>query len=91
MAEIRVETRPTPERLDTLGVGAWPIWTHEEATFPWSYDEPETCYFLEGLVEVTPESGAPVTVGQGDLVTFPAGLRCTWTIRKAVRKHYRFG
>ncbi|AGP40227.1 hypothetical protein SCE1572_40435 [Sorangium cellulosum So0157-2] len=27
----------------------------------------------------------------GDLVTFPAGLNCTWEVRSPVRKHYRFG
>jgi uncharacterized cupin superfamily protein len=32
-----------------------------------------------------------VEVGQGDLVTFPQGMSCTWKIRKDVRKHYRFG
>lgn len=91
MAEIEVERNPPPSRLDELGVGAWPIWTKEVSTFPWSYDEPETCYFVEGDVVVTPERGDPVSVGKGDLVTFPAGMSCTWTVRKPVRKHYRFG
>jgi len=26
----------------------------------------------------------------GDLVTFPAGLSCTWDVKKALRKHYQF-
>jgi hypothetical protein len=26
-----------------------------------------------------------------DLVTFPAGMSCTWEIRTPVRKHYTFG
>ena len=29
-------------------------------------------------------------MGKGDLVTFPAGMSCTWEIRRPVRKHYRF-
>lgn len=63
----------------------------EESEFPWSYDEREICYFLEGDVVVTPDGGKPVQMGQGDLVTFPAGMSCVWKVRKAVRKHYRFG
>lgn len=91
MAEIVIERDPSAERRASLGVPTWPIWTHEAATFPWSYDESETCYFLEGRVEVTPDGGSPVSVGKGDLVTFPRGMSCTWRITEAVRKHYRFG
>ena len=40
---------------------------------------------------VTPDGGAPVQVGKGDLVTFPAGMSCTWDVRRPVKKHYRFG
>jgi hypothetical protein len=50
----------------------------------------ETCYFLEGDVIITPNGGQPVQVGKGDLVTFPAGMSCTWEIRSDVKKHYIF-
>ncbi|MCS6815279.1 MAG: cupin domain-containing protein [Cyanobacteria bacterium] len=89
--EISIERQPTPERLQQLGIASWPIWTKEVSEFPWSYDEPETCYFLEGDVVVTPTSGEPVHIGKGDLVTFPAGMSCTWQITSPVKKHYRFG
>jgi uncharacterized cupin superfamily protein len=91
MSEIKVERGPSGERLKELGVKSWPIWTKEESIFPWSYDSSETCYFLEGDVTVTPEGGEPVRVGKGDLVTFPAGMSCTWEVRGAVKKHYTFG
>jgi uncharacterized protein len=91
MAEIRVESAPSEGRLVELGVRTWPVWTKEISTFSWRYDEPETCFFLEGDVSVTPDGGRPVRIGKGDLVTFPAGLSCTWDVRKPVRKHYRFG
>ena len=91
MASIAVDHNPSRERLAALGVLSWPIWTKEASTFAWSYDEEETCYFLEGDVVVTPEDGAPVCIGKGDLVTFPVGLSCTWEVRVPVRKHYRFG
>ena len=87
--QVRV-TKPTDQQLKDLGVKQWPIWTKEPSTFQWHYDEPETCYFLEGDVEVTTAAGK-VRIGQGDLVTFAEGLNCTWNVRQAVRKHYRFG
>jgi uncharacterized cupin superfamily protein len=86
---IRVE-RPSPETLENLGVTRWPIWTKEVSEFPWTYDTEEICYLLEGKVLVTPQDGPPVTFGQGDLVTFPRGVSCTWKILEDVRKHYRF-
>jgi len=91
MQEIRIERNPTEERLRELGVREWPVWTKEVSCFPWSYDASETCYFLEGDVIVTPDGGDPVRVGRGDLVTFPAGMSCTWDVRDPVRKHYTFG
>ena len=91
MSRITVERRPSPERLKELGVLNWPIWTKEASEFPWTYNEPETCYFLEGEVTVSGEDGEVVKVSQGDLVIFPAGMSCTWKISREVRKHYRFG
>ena len=91
MATILVDHTPSLETLERLGVMHWPIWTKEVSTFPWTYTEKETCYFLAGDVVVTPEGGEPVTLRKGDLVVFPAGLRCTWEIRAPVRKHYQFG
>jgi uncharacterized protein len=88
---IHVEHNASEARLGDLGVREWPIWTKEESTFAWSYDADETCYFLEGDVVVVPKGGTPVAMGQGDLVIFPQGMECAWEIRKAVRKHYRFG
>ncbi|KPK40030.1 MAG: cupin [Gammaproteobacteria bacterium SG8_47] len=89
--KIIVVRSPADSELQQLGVPNWPIWTKEASTFPWTYDEQETCYFLDGDVVVTPEDGAPVEMGAGDLVTFPKGMSCIWEIREPVRKHYRFG
>lgn len=88
--EIKVERQPSQEHLNQLGVSKWPIWTKEVSEFPWTYDESETCYFLQGDAIVTPVSGESVQVGKGDLVTFPAGMSCTWNIKQDVRKHYTF-
>ena len=90
MGEIKIEKQPSEVRLSGLGVRDWDIWTKEVSDFPWTYDSTETCYFLEGEVEVTPKGGTPVKMGKGDLVTFPAGMSCRWKISAPVRKHYTF-
>ena len=90
MSEIKIERKPEQQRLDELGVSDWPIWNKEALEFPWTYDEQEVCYFLEGDVVVTPKGGQAVSMGKGDLVTFAKGMSCTWLIRKPVTKHYRF-
>jgi uncharacterized cupin superfamily protein len=91
MGEIKVVRGAGAEELKRLGVAEWPIWGKEASEFPWGYEDEETCYFLEGEVEVTPDGGETVKMGKGDLVTFPRGMSCTWRILKDVRKHYQFG
>jgi uncharacterized cupin superfamily protein len=90
MSDIRIEHSPSQAHLNELGVEQWPIWEKEASEFPWTYDARETCYLLEGEVEVTPEGGEAVRFGAGDLVIFPAGMSCRWNIIQSVRKHYRF-
>ena len=88
-AKVIVE-KPTAQKLQDLKVFSWPIWAKEVSVFDWFYEEREICYFLEGKVTVkTPEG--EVSFGQGDLVTFPQGLKCVWNIKEPVRKHYQFG
>ena len=90
MSEILKESNPSPEKLEQIGVYDWPIWEKEVSSFPWTYDTQETCYILSGEVTVTPDGGEAVTIKTGDLVTFPAGLRCSWDITRDIRKHYQF-
>ena len=35
------------------------------------------------------DAGEPVKFGEGDLVVFPAGIKYSWDVYKAVRKHHR--
>jgi len=90
MSEIKVEHNPDADRLESLGVFGWPIWSKEISEFPWHYNDEEWCYLLEGEVVVTPEGGSGVVISAGDLVTFPAGMACYWNILSPVRKHYTF-
>ena len=80
-----------PDAGQIAEMTTWPVWQKEESTFDWHYDEPETCYLTDGEVTVKTADGEAVDFAAGDLVTFPQGLSCTWEVRKAVRKHYRFG
>lgn len=91
IATIKIEHQPNEARLQELGVKNWSIWSKEASEFPWTYGDSETCYFLEGEVIVTPDDGEAVSMGKGDLVTFPAGMSCTWKILSDVKKHYKFG
>ncbi len=89
MSKIIVE-KPSAEQLQRLEVDSWPIWSKEVSTFPWSYSSKEIAYILEGEVTVVSDDGVSVSFGAGDLVTFESGLRCTWHVNKALRKHYYF-
>ncbi len=89
--DICCEHKPSPAKLEVLGVDHWAVWKKGVAEFPWSYDQTETCYILRGRFTVTPAGGEPQTFARGDLITFPAGLSCTWKVLEPVEKHYRLG
>lgn len=89
MEGIKV-VRPTEAERRKLGLDSWDRWECGRSTFPWYYDTEETCYILEGRVTVETAEGK-VEIGPGDLVTFPAGLQCTWHVHEPVKKVYRFG
>ncbi|KAK3283739.1 hypothetical protein CYMTET_8578 [Cymbomonas tetramitiformis] len=84
---VKINTAPT--EADLKGVRSWSIWSCEPSEFPWSYGQAETCFLLEGDVIVTPDGGEPVAIKAGDLVTFPAGMSCTWEVIQRVEKHYK--
>ena len=91
MSKIIVE-KLTAEKLASMGVTRWPTWSKEVSQFPWSFSTQEIAYILDGEVTITPNDGsAAISFQAGDLVTFPAGLSCTWNIKKALRKHYQLG
>ncbi|MBD3244835.1 MAG: DUF861 domain-containing protein [Candidatus Moranbacteria bacterium] len=89
--EIQIDNNPSSEKLQNLDVSSWGVWEKETSSFPWSYDEQESCYILEGEAEITPEDGEKVVIKSGDFVVFPKGLKCTWDIKKPIKKHYKFG
>ena len=86
--KILVE-KPSKELLEKLNVTTWPTWGAQPSTFPWHYDATEVCYILEGKVRVKTAT-QEVEFGKGDLVTFPEGLDCEWTVIEKILKHYQF-
>ena len=89
MSNVIVEKNPSEAYLQELNVSKWPTWTKEVSVFPWVFPEQEIAYILEGECVITPEGGAPVTFGKGDLVTFPAGLVASWEVKQPLHKHYK--
>ncbi len=88
---MKIEVKKlSKNELDKMNVSTWPIWTKEESEFDWFYDEKESCYILEGEVEIKTDE-EKVNFKKGDFVVFPEGLKCVWKINKAVKKHYKFG
>ncbi|KAG2447089.1 hypothetical protein HYH02_007838 [Chlamydomonas schloesseri] len=88
--KIVVQRNPSEEVLKAKGVHGWPTWGCGVSKFPWTYQESETCYVLEGDVIVTPNGGEPVQIKAGDMATFPAGMSCTWDVKSPINKHYNF-
>jgi len=80
--------KPTQQEIDSTK--NWSIWTKEVSEFPWEYEMQETCYILEGEVEVIAEGGEKINFSAGDWVVFEKGLKCSWKITKAVKKRYNF-
>ena len=87
---MKIEIRK-PTGKEKEEAKSWGIWEKGISEFPWEYDEKETCLLLEGDVEVTSEDGKVSGFKAGDYVIFPKGLKCTWNIKKPVRKYYKFG
>jgi uncharacterized cupin superfamily protein len=80
--------KPSPKEKQEAE--SWPIWEKEESTFPWEYDEQETCLILKGKAAIKCPDGI-VEFGAGDYVVFPQGLKCTWEVKDKIKKHYKFG
>jgi len=83
---------PSEGELEDLEVKSWGIWEKEKSIFDWFYNETETCFILDGEVEVTDsKTGEKLEFKKGDLVQFPKGLKCVWNVKKPIRKYYNFG
>ena len=69
---------------------SWPIWQCEPSTFDWIYEEEEHCFIIQGSVTVSESRGSSIKIQSGDYVIFSKGLKCTWDVHDAIKKHYIF-
>ncbi len=89
MEKIKIE-KPTEEKLKTMGVESRPIWEKEPSVFSRHYDDKETCYLLAGKARVK-TGEEEVEFGAGDMVVFPKGMDCEWSVIEPLKKYYKFG
>lgn len=81
--------QPSKEEIENSS--RWETWKKETSEFPWTYDETETCYILQGEAIVSDNNGNSVHFKAGDMVRFDQGLKCTWHIKQDIKKKYMFG
>ncbi len=74
---VMVTSNPDPARLESLDVSSWPTWGCGVSTFPWSYDEQETCLLLDWDVTVTPDGDEPVVFAHARPLWLMAPARVT--------------
>lgn len=74
---------------DKVETSGWNSWGCETSTFDWEYDEDETAYVFEGHVIIKTKE-EEVEIKGGQLVQFPKGMKCTWEVKKPIRKVYTF-
>ena len=74
--------KPTDEELKKLNVDSWGTWSKEVSEFDWSYGDTETCYILDGEVEVVGEDGEKIEF-QKLIITFPRNFSENVNCRKS--------
>lgn len=63
-------------------------WESDCTTFDYCYETDETCLITKGSATVKYD-GKEVSFGEGDLVVFPKGLKCTWIVHTPIKKFLR--
>lgn len=62
------------------------LWECPPGKFEWTFSWDEFCRLSEGDVTISEEGGETYTLGPGDVVHFPIGLKTHWHVRKTVKK-----
>ena len=78
-----------PTEAEKAEMQTKPIWECDISEFDWHYESEETCLLIEGEVTVK-HDGRSVSFGAGDMVVFPKGMSCIWSVTKPVKKYYVF-
>ena len=65
------------------------FWRCDPGVSEWNFvDMGEVIHVLSGSMVVTEVGGEPVTLGPGDVASFPVGWRGTWEITEPLEKFY---
>ena len=93
-AFIKHTPKVSAEVLQKFKVDQWSKWGCAVSSFPWTYQDAETCFIIKGRVAVTPKNaakyGPPVVLEAGDMATFAVGMECTWQVTEPLEKYYTF-
>jgi uncharacterized cupin superfamily protein len=60
----------------------------EPSVIRYTFAGDESFQVLDGDLDIAIDGGDVVTLGPGDLVSFPKGARSTWTVRATLRKFF---
>lgn len=74
--------------------GVWAGMTRILSTdgpLPWTADQRETVYVLEGSVRIEIENRPDIELRPGDIASFPAGLPMTWDVSTPFKELWFFG
>lgn len=64
------------------------FWECSPGKFDWNFTWDEFARLTEGEVTITEDGGETYTLGPGDLVQFPLGLKTHWHVKKTVKKSF---
>jgi uncharacterized cupin superfamily protein len=64
------------------------MFTAQPSTFRYSFSGDESLHVLDGDLDIAVDGGPTVTLGPGDIASFPKGAVSTWTIRAPFRKFF---
>jgi uncharacterized protein len=64
------------------------IFVGQPSRFRYTFETDETFHVIEGRVTIILDAGDSVTLGPGDIASFPQGARATWEIAEPLRKFF---
>ena len=64
------------------------MFSAQPSTFRYTFGGDESFHVLDGDLDIAVDGGPVVTLGPGDIASFPKGASSTWTVRAALRKFF---
>ncbi|KAG7557304.1 RmlC-like cupin domain superfamily [Arabidopsis suecica] len=89
---VKILSQVSDTKLAQLDYTSWTKWEGDPSTFPWTFENTETIYFVEGKVKVNVDGHEKeeeaFEIGKGDVVVFPKNMKCVWNITESVKKYF---